>query len=174
MPQIEYIPHPWLAVYTLTATIMESSILNCIRVDLISICWCWIRLQTKVVLISKNPLSNQLKWNTGQPRQYRTEWNGSNTICCHLRWLTDQYDVCFLLNRFAFSLGGIMPRSLQEQILVLIVRLSAKDYSQGQEYLLCQKDASAKFCDETETLVGHISGGVEVGGVWPQPEKTDS
>ena len=58
-----------------------------------------------------------------------------------------------------------MPRSLQEQILVLIVRLSAKDYSQGQEYLLCQKDASAKFCDKTETLVGHISGGVEVGGV---------
>ena len=36
---------------------------------------------------------------------------------------------------------------------------------------VCRKDATVKFCNATETLVGHISVGVEVGGVWPQPEK---
>ena len=30
---------------------------------------------------------------------------------------------------------------------------------------VCRKDASAKFCDATGTLVGHISGSVEAGGI---------
>ena len=49
-------------------------------------------------------------------------------------------------------------------------RLRAILSDKWKEYLVCSKDTSAKFCDATETLVGHISWGVKVGGVWSQPD----
>ena len=56
-----------------------------------------------------------------------------------------------------------MLYTFRKQILVCIVRLSAEGYSQRKvARMLCCKDSSAKFCDASETLVNHISGGLVV------------
>ena len=64
-------------------------------------------------------------------------------------------------------LEGIMPWNFQKRKLVRIVRLSAECYSQwGVARMSWSKDLSAKLCYATETLVGYIIRGLEVGGVW--------
>ena len=54
-----------------------------------------------------------------------------------------------------------MPRNLQEQILVHIVRLSTEGYSQREVAIML--GVSQGFSDAADTLVGHISRDVEVG-----------
>ena len=141
---------------------------------------CWIRLQNKAVLISTTPYVSNCMVNAGQS-QHWLEWKSQS--CCHFGWslpnrLSAQPCVCFLLNHFAFYtfFVGIMARNLQEQILVRIVTLLTEVYSQleGARMSGVSQGCVRKNSNATETLVGYISGGVEVGGVWPQPEKTNS
>ena len=89
-------------------------------------------------------------------------------------WFNTVCIPCIIILDFLLFFECIVPLNLLEQIWCILhdCRLRAILRGKWQECWVCHKNSSAKFLDPTETLIGHISGGVEVGGIWPQPEKT--
>ena len=112
-----------------------------------------------------------------------TGWNGSHTNCCHFGWRLPCRLTVWILCLFQAKPFCFFYHALRAPCRVICkskywcvlqdCRLRAILSEKWQEvFLMCRKDASAKFVDTTETLIGHISGGVDVGGVWPQPAKS--
>ena len=96
----------------------------------------WVRLRIEVMLIFTIHCPTIWLANAGLSRQFSlgTDWNIRHPSCCHFEWslpsrLMVQYCVCvfcWIILHFLSFFEGTMPRNLQQQIQVRMVRLSAE------------------------------------------------